>query len=87
MLTVAAPLAEAITARLSPSTYTSAIPLFQVTAPAVMTILASAMLGLLVTLSTFLVIGHTNALTYNVVGHLKTVGIVFGGVVFYGEVR
>lgn len=60
---------------------------FEVTAAAVFMISASAALGLLVSLSTFLVIGHTSALTYNVVGHIKTVGIIAGGVLFYGEVR
>ncbi len=33
----------------------------------------SAVLGILVSLSTFLVIGATNSLTYNIVGHVKTV--------------
>eukprot|EP00892_Ulva_mutabilis_P003122 jgi/Ulvmu1/12810/UM097_0039.1 len=85
MLTVAAPLTEIATARLTPAASAAAIPLFQPSAPALAIILASAMLGLLVTLSTFLVIGHTSALTYNVVGHLKTVGIISGGILFYGE--
>jgi hypothetical protein len=60
---------------------------FQPTPAAIIMISASAALGLLVSLSTFLVIGHTSALTYNVVGHIKTVGIIAGGVVFYQEVR
>ena len=34
-------------------------------------ILLSAVLGLLVSLSTFLVIGATSSLTYNVIGHVK----------------
>lgn len=37
-----------------------------------------------VSLSTFLVIGATSSLTYNIVGHLKTVIILTGGVVFFG---
>eukprot|EP01025_Chloroclados_australasicus_P033222 TRINITY_DN3381_c0_g1_i10.p1 TRINITY_DN3381_c0_g1~~TRINITY_DN3381_c0_g1_i10.p1 ORF type:complete len:353 (-),score=36.90 TRINITY_DN3381_c0_g1_i10:1317-2375(-) len=45
----------------------------------------SACLGLLVSLSTFLFIGVTSALTYNVVGHLKTLFIVTGGVIIFGE--
>ena len=48
-------------------------------------ILVSAVLGLLVNLSTFLVIGATSSLTYNVVGHIKTVIILSGGVVFFGD--
>jgi hypothetical protein len=60
---------------------------FVATPLAVLTILLSAALGLLVTLSTFLVIGATSALTYNVVGHLKTGGVILGGVMLYGEAR
>jgi len=48
-------------------------------------ILLSAALGLLVNLSTFLVIGATSSLTYNVVGHVKTVIILTGGVFFFGD--
>ncbi len=48
-------------------------------------ILLSAVLGLLVSLSTFLVIGATSSLTYNVVGHLKTVIILTGGCMFFGD--
>lgn len=48
-------------------------------------ILVSAALGLLVSLSTFLVIGATSSLTYNVVGHLKTIIILSGGVLFFGD--
>lgn len=65
----------------------NALPPFALTAAAAAMILVSAVLGLLVTLSTFLVIGHTSALTYNVVGHVKTVSIITGGVLLYGEVR
>jgi len=48
-------------------------------------IFVSAVLGLMVNLSTFLVIGATSSLTYNVVGHVKTVIILTGGVVFFGD--
>jgi solute carrier family 35 protein E3 len=48
-------------------------------------IIVSSILGLLVNLSTFLVIGATSSLTYNVVGHVKTVIILTGGVVFFGD--
>jgi len=48
-------------------------------------ILFSAVLGLLVSLSTFLVIGATSSLTYNVVGHLKTCIILTGGCVLFGD--
>jgi solute carrier family 35 protein E3 len=49
-------------------------------------ILLSSGLGLVVTLSTYLFIGVTSPLTYNVVGHLKTVLIVTSGVVFFNDV-
>ncbi|PNH06400.1 Solute carrier family 35 member E3 [Tetrabaena socialis] len=52
---------------------------------AVAAIVISAVLGLLVSLSTFLVIGATSSLTYNVVGHLKTIIILSGGCVFFGD--
>lgn len=55
------------------------------TTAAVVAILVSAALGLLVNLSTFLVIGATSSLTYNVVGHVKTVLILSGGVLFFGD--
>jgi solute carrier family 35 protein E3 len=53
--------------------------------PALLAIIISAVLGLLVSLSTFLVIGATSSLTYNVVGHLKTVIILTGGCLFFGD--
>ncbi|GBF94129.1 solute carrier family 35 member E3 [Raphidocelis subcapitata] len=48
-------------------------------------IVISSVLGLVVTLSTFLFIGATSSLTYNVVGHLKTVLIVAAGVALFGD--
>ena len=54
-------------------------------AAAVAAIAVSAGLGLLVSLSTFLVIGATSSLTYNVVGHVKTVIILAGGCLFFGD--
>eukprot|EP00201_Polytomella_parva_P020863 CAMPEP_0175044176 /NCGR_PEP_ID=MMETSP0052_2-20121109/3649_1 /TAXON_ID=51329 ORGANISM="Polytomella parva, Strain SAG 63-3" /NCGR_SAMPLE_ID=MMETSP0052_2 /ASSEMBLY_ACC=CAM_ASM_000194 /LENGTH=268 /DNA_ID=CAMNT_0016307421 /DNA_START=386 /DNA_END=1193 /DNA_ORIENTATION=- len=59
---------------------------FKYTTSAILAILVSAALGLLVSLSTFLVIGSTSSLTYNVVGHLKTVIILSGGCVLFGDV-
>lgn len=41
--------------------------------------------SLLVSLSAFLVIGSTSALTYNVSSHLKTVLIMAGGIAFFGD--
>lgn len=81
LLLVAAPATERIIGS------SNAEAQFQLTGQAFAVITASACLGLLVSLSTFLVIGHTSALTYNVVGHIKTVGVIAGGVFFYGEVR
>lgn len=58
---------------------------YHYTTAAVLAILFSAVLGLMVSLSTFLVIGATSSLTYNVVGHLKTVIILSGGCAFFGD--
>ena len=44
---------------------------YKYTGAAVVAILLSAVLGLLVSLSTFLVIGATSSLSYNVIGHVK----------------
>jgi solute carrier family 35 protein E3 len=52
---------------------------------AVITIALSGCLGMLVSLSTFLMIGATSPLTYNIVGHLKTVGILTMGVMLFGD--
>ena len=46
---------------------------YHYTGAAVVAILLSAVLGLLVSLSTFLVIGATSSLTYNVIGHVKVI--------------
>lgn len=48
-------------------------------------IAVSSVLGLTVSLSTFLVIGATSSLTYNIVGHLKTVTILTGGCLIFGD--
>ncbi|KAF6261701.1 triose-phosphate transporter family-domain-containing protein [Scenedesmus sp. NREL 46B-D3] len=58
---------------------------YNYTPAAVGAIVVSAVLGLVVSLSTFLVIGCTSSLTYNVVGHLKTVIILAGGCLFFGD--
>jgi solute carrier family 35 protein E3 len=58
---------------------------YEYTGAAVAAIAVSAALGLLVSLSTFLVIGATSSLTYNVVGHIKTVIILMGGCMFFGD--
>eukprot|EP00040_Diaphanoeca_grandis_P004775 m.30083 g.30083 ORF g.30083 m.30083 type:complete len:329 (+) comp16212_c0_seq1:99-1085(+) len=55
------------------------------TTEAAITIFVSGCLGLLVSLSTFLLIGATNALTYNIVGHTKTMMILLMGVVVFGD--
>jgi solute carrier family 35 protein E3 len=48
-------------------------------------IVLSGCFGLLVSLSTFLMIGATSALTYNIVGHLKTVCILMTGFIFFHD--
>jgi solute carrier family 35 protein E3 len=55
------------------------------TMAALLTIFISSCLGLLVSMSTFLLIGATSPLTYNIVGHVKTVAILTMGVVFFGD--
>jgi solute carrier family 35 protein E3 len=52
---------------------------------AIAAISISALLGFLVSLSTFLVIGATSPLTYSVVGHVKTVVILAGGFFIFQE--
>jgi solute carrier family 35 protein E3 len=45
----------------------------------------SALMGVLVTFTTFAVIGFTSPLTYAVVGHIKTIVIFCGGVFFFHD--
>ncbi|GLC46340.1 hypothetical protein PLESTM_001860200 [Pleodorina starrii] len=58
---------------------------YRYTPGAVAAIAISGMLGVLVSLSTFLVIGATSSLTYNIAGHIKTVLILTGGCLIFGE--
>ena len=58
---------------------------YKYTLSSIMAIAISSVLGLVVSLSTFLVIGATSSLTYNIVGHLKTVTILTGGVFIFGD--
>lgn len=58
---------------------------FAYTHQALALIAVSAALGILVTFSTFLVIGNTSALTYAVAGHVKTIIILGGGVLLFGD--
>ena len=58
---------------------------YHYTLGAVVAIAISAVLGLLVSLSTFLFIGATSSLTYNVVGHFKTIIILTGGCLIFGD--
>lgn len=48
-------------------------------------IVISCVLGVMVTMTTFLFIGATSSLTYNVVGHLKLLGIVAAGMFLFGD--
>jgi solute carrier family 35 protein E3 len=58
---------------------------FPYTTVAINMIAASAFLGVLVTFSTFLVIGSTSPLTYAITGHVKTVAIIVGGAVIFHD--
>lgn len=48
-------------------------------------IACTAVLGLLVSASTFLAIGATSSVTFNVTGHLKTTLVIGGGWVLFGD--
>ncbi|GMI26488.1 hypothetical protein TeGR_g8017 [Tetraparma gracilis] len=52
---------------------------------AVVSIAFACFLAFCVNLSTFLVIGHTNPVTYQVLGHFKLVIILLSGVLLFGE--
>jgi solute carrier family 35, member E3 len=58
---------------------------FPYTARCISVICISAFLGSLVTFSTFVVISETSSLTYAVVGHVKTVAILSGGCIVFGD--
>jgi solute carrier family 35 protein E3 len=64
---------------------TTTLLTFQYTPRAIGMIVASSILGVMVTFSTFLVIGHTSALTYAIAGHVKTIVILAGGMLFFGD--
>ncbi|GAX83445.1 hypothetical protein CEUSTIGMA_g10870.t1 [Chlamydomonas eustigma] len=59
---------------------------FTYTFQCILAIAISAILGVLVSLSTFLVIGSTSSLSYNIIGHFKTVIILSGGVLFFDDI-
>ncbi|KAF6259079.1 triose-phosphate transporter family-domain-containing protein [Scenedesmus sp. NREL 46B-D3] len=83
LLAVLVPLAEPVGSLSQPEDHT--LLGFTYSRGAVGWLVLSSCLGLVVTLSTYLFIGVTSPLTYNVVGHLKTVLIVASGVVFFGD--
>ena len=58
---------------------------YRPTPAALFMIFLSSVLGVCVTLSTFLFIHATNPVTFNVVGHLKTIMVVAGGMIYYGD--
>lgn len=61
----------------------SAIFSFPYTSGLVITIFGSGLLAALVNVSTFLIIGHTSAISYNVVGHCKLcLVLLFGFLIF-----
>ena len=55
-------------------------------ASTLLVILVSCVLGFLVNLSIFLVIGSTSAITYNVLGHFKLISILIAGFTLFGVV-
>jgi len=58
---------------------------YEMTSGAFMAIAVACVLAFCVNLSTFLVIGHTNPVSYQVLGHFKLVLILIAGVVMFGE--
>ena len=84
LLTVLVPIFEP-TGILEPSPGPDTLFGFNYTFEALLCILVSALLGALVTLSMFLVIGATSSLTFSIVGHVKTVIILTGGCVLFHE--
>lgn len=50
-----------------------------------MALIFSASCALMVVLSGFLVIGSTSALTYNIIGHTKSVLVLAGGTLMFGD--
>ncbi len=58
---------------------------FPYSAMSVSAILVSALLGVLVSLSTILVIGATSSLTFNIMGHSKMIFILAGGCLLFNE--
>lgn len=83
MMAICAPIESAIMAVSNPASPT--VLTFAYSPSAIGLISVSAVLGVLVTFSTFLVIGNTSPLTYAIAGHLKTIAILGGGVVLFGD--
>ncbi|CAF1435247.1 unnamed protein product [Rotaria sp. Silwood1] len=52
---------------------------------AVIAVIASSVVAFVVNLLIYWVIKNTSALTYNVVGHTKTIGILVGGYLLFGD--
>ena len=58
---------------------------FACTPEVAMALIFSASCALMVVLSGFLVIGSTSALTYNIIGHTKSVLVLAGGALKFGD--
>jgi solute carrier family 35, member E3 len=87
MLTLCVPVEDVIIRRnaISDSGPVSTLWTFPYTVRTVSTIVVSAVLGVFVTFSTFLVIEHTSPLTYAVAGHVKTIVIIIGGALIFHD--
>ena len=90
MLLAALPFAEQVLPPVGPAFEGTARPSVlgwvqtRATPGAVFVVLLSAAMGLLLNWSMFVVIGSTSALTFNVMGHIKTVLVIVGGMAFFG---
>ncbi|KAJ9504940.1 hypothetical protein QJQ45_022780 [Haematococcus lacustris] len=58
---------------------------FNMTSHAALVIISSAVIGVAVSLTTFLAIAGTSTLTYSVVGHMKTLLVLLGALLGLGE--
>jgi|TARA_B110000305_G_C19003175_1_gene431389 solute carrier family 35 protein E3 len=58
---------------------------YEYTTPAMTAIFAACALAFCVNLSTFLVIGNSSVVSYQVLGHFKLVLILISGVLLFGE--
>lgn len=87
ILACVVPLYEPLTPAAGATASAAAATLFgyPYSVPSVAAILLSAVLGLAVTVTTMLWIGSSSSLTYSVLGHSKTLFVLLGGCMLFGD--